>query len=643
MVRLLALLGNCSEIKSCMSWPMLRLSVALLLGLGSLLLFVFAEDSPAAAHFWAYALLLSSAGLFAYEALRQQRLMRTQALLMDGAHDGIFEWDPISKRLNVGSRLLSILGYEENFLKDTHSWLPIIHPEDRDRYNKTVADHLKGLTEHFYCEYRVRARSGEYRWLAARGKAQRNRRGRAVLMAGSISDITERVERSQQMHSLAFNDHLTGLPNRRSLVQTLPAVLEACEGVRESAAVLYIDLDRFKNINDVRGHGLGDAVLCEVTQRIRAQLSPADACMRHGGDELVVVLVGALRADRAVEIAEGLRASIESPIGLEGYNIHVTASIGVARYPADGSTAEQLLRCADLAMHDAKKRGGNAVSLYAATMRQSAQQRALLEERLRRAIEEDQLLLHFQPQFRFADGVLIGAEALVRWRDGDNLVSPADFIPLAEETGLIVPLGRWVIESAIAQLAAWMKDYDAGRSRPFRISINLSPRQFQRSAVQHEVLQAIRRHAVPADLIELEVTESVVLGPDGSVHSALDELRSAGCRIALDDFGTGYCSLSYLQQLEIDTLKIDKSFVRHLAAIPGDDSRQSGAAIVSAMITLAQRLNYEVVAEGVETDAQFAWLKDAGCGVCQGYYFSPPLPAEEFELRYWQGNAQSCH
>lgn len=566
-----------------------------------------------------------------------RRRLRVQGLLMSGAHDGAFDWDPVSKRLRVGKRLLAILGYSDNFLRDTHGWLEIVHPDDRARYNQAVAAHLKGLTEHFYCEYRVRAHSGEYRWLAARGVALRNRKGIATQMAGSVSDITERIEREQQIRNLAMNDQLTALPNRRSLIERLPQAIAEAKRSAQELAVLFIDLDRFKNVNDTSGHLFGDALLVALSRRLSLAMRARDLLLRQGGDELVAVLMETGRAD-ATEVGRRLLELIAEPVSVDGAEVRITASIGVAMYPADGLDADALLRSADIAMYAAKADGGNEIRFFEHAMHERVNARATMESRLRRAIERGELALHFQPQFRISDQALVGAEALVRWRDGTALVSPDAFIPIAEETGLIIPLGRWVIDAAVAQLAAWSRIPGA----PQRLSINLSPRQFQRHAVERDVLGALERFGVRAEQLELEVTESVFLGPADEALRALNALREAGCRIALDDFGTGYSSLSYLQLLELDSLKIDKSFIANLARSDRGDVTHAragrevrdGTAIVAAIIALGHRLGYEVIAEGVEDESQLEWLREAGCETAQGYYFSRPLEAGAFARTY---------
>ncbi len=579
----------------------------------------------------ALALLLALCGLLSSVLLVPQALrsLRALDLMMSGAHDGLFEWNPRSKRLKVSQRLLAILGYTEDFLTSSDAWLEIVHPDDREKYNRSVSRHLKGETDHFYCEYRVRGSDGRYRWLAARGLAIRNRRGVGTLMAGSVSDITARVEHEERVRELALNDQLTGLPNRRSLMERLPAVLAEARRSGEMVAVIFIDLDRFKHVNDSYGHLFGDLLLVEIARRLPVVLRAYDTLIRQGGDELTVLLSGLSDRQEACHVGQRLLELINQPLDIEGKTLRISASVGIALFPEDGTDSDTLLRSADLAMYSAKAAGGNRLSFFESRMREQIDHRVALENRLQSAIERGDLLLHFQPQRRFADGSLCGAEALVRWQDGDRLVRPDQFIPLAEEIGLIEPLGRLVMDKALAQFAEWREHLPPD----FVMSINLSPRQFQLGDVQAALIDCCRRHGVPHEHVGLEVTESVLLHPETGAIRTLNSLHASGFRIALDDFGTGYSSLSYLQLLDIDCLKIDKSFVGNLDLGLTARGARNGAAIVSAMIALAHRLGYEVVAEGVESGDQHEWLKMVGCDHCQGYFFHPPLSAQDFEQR----------
>lgn len=562
--------------------------------------------------------------------LHIRRVLRAHDLVLDSAHDGAFEWHPITKELRVGRRLLAILGYPKDAIDNTHAWLRLVHPEDRARYNQAVGTHLKGLTDHFYCEYRVKASNGQYRWLAARGMAVRNAKGIATLMAGSVSDITERMVHEQRIRDLALNDQLTSLPNRRSLMKQLPIAIAAAQRTDHRLAVLSIDLDRFKDINDLRGHLAGDALLTRVARRIPSALRSHDMLFRHGGDEFTVILTHLVDPREALDIAQCLLASITDPLTTDDSDLRITASIGIGFFPDNGDHADALLACANIAVASAKSAGGNAVRCFEPSMQERMRNRVSMESRLRSAIDNGDLVLHYQPQQCFADGALIGAEALVRWNDGGHLVPPDQFIGLAEENGLIEPLGRWVMTAAIRQRADWR-----GRCpENFRIAINLSPSQLVKQTVEHELFQASAHYGVEAEHIELEITESVLLNPENSAIRSLYAMREAGCRITLDDFGTGYSSLAYLQLLDFDCLKIDKSFISHLAFAPHTRRGRNGAAIITAMVTLAHQLDYEVVAEGVESATQYDWLRRLGCDAAQGYWLSRPIPAEEFATRF---------
>jgi predicted signal transduction protein with EAL and GGDEF domain len=366
-----------------------------------------------------------------------------------------------------------------------------------------------------------------------------------------------------------------------------------------------------------------------------ATLRPYDSLVRQGGDELIVLLPGLADAQEAEGIARRLLEVVAQPAVIDEVEVRVTASFGVALYPTDGQDADSLLRYADMAMYAAKARGGNEVCFFEARMVERVTARASMENRLRIAIENGDLALHYQPQKRFGDGALTGAEALVRWWDGERQVPPDQFISLAEETGLIDSLGQWVMQAAVHQVAQWGELFPA----PLRVAINLSPRQFLKRSIELDMLAAVSKAGLPAHRFELEITESVLLNPDGKALRSLDALRKAGCRIALDDFGTGYSSLSYLQVLDFDCLKIDKSFINNLDLSPTAHGARSGAAIVSAMIALAHRLGYEVVAEGVESADQHQWLKTLGCDLGQGYHYSAALAAPEFAEKFLRPHA----
>lgn len=564
-------------------------------------------------------LLLIALVLSIHLTLHLQRSRRAHDLALQGAHDGLWSWDPRSKSLEVGKRLLNILGYDQNFLPDTHAWLELVHPDDRANYNRTVAHHLKGVTPHFYCEYRVKTKNGEYCWIASRGLARRDRNGQAFLMAGSVTDITERKSREEEIRFLAFHDALTGLPNRLLLAERVKLALEQAAMGQHRTAIMFIDLDRFQDINDTLGHNVGDQLLKNVALRFNGVLETQYTLARQGGDEFIVLLPNIADEQAALAIGQTLLATLRQPFNEMAHEFLIGASIGLSLYPDHGLEGSILLRNADTAMYEAKAAGGNTVRLYNSPMNQRIQSRVAIEQRLRRALERGELEIYYQPQTEISSGRLIGAEALLRWHVDGGLIPPVEFIPVAETSGLIVPIGEWIIETVIAQAAQWRQQLGWAP----RLAINLSPRQFVGNQLARCVLDNLRRWQLPTEAIELEITESMLLHPEGDSIDELRSLHAQGLRLSLDDFGTGYSSLSYLQRLPIKVLKIDRSFITPLG------TAQSNA-IVRAIIAMAHSLDLLVVAEGVETPAQLSILRMLSCDIAQGYLYSKPLPAEAF-------------
>ena len=611
--------------KSSLQHPWLIAGLGLLC-LGSLLLNLFQPNL-----LYGVVLALSASLLLAlaYRELQHFRsISQAYHLAMMAAHDGFWDWNPISKKLRVGQRLLQILGYREDFLPDTHAWLRLVHPDDREGYNKAVAQHLKGETPHFYCEYRVLANDGNYRWIASRGLAVRDEQGTAYQMVGSVTDITERRQHQETMEFLARHDLLTGLPNRLLFAEHLQDAIIEARTVQQKLAVLFIDLDRFKNINDTLGHRAGDEMLQAVSLRLREQLPKTSRLYRHGGDEFIVLIHPVADADSVSVLAQSIKESFSKQLDSQGRSFFTSTSIGISLFPDDATDGETLLRHADTAMYAAKAVGGNAIRLHTAQMDQHIHLRMSLENRLHQALAQKQFSLHFQPQIATTDGRLVGAEALLRWHDGEKFIPPDQFIPVAEECGLIVAIGDWVIDEACRQIAAWRAQFPALPP----IAINLSPRQFWRPSLSQHILKALSAHHLPADALEVEVTESVVLDESGDGVEQLHQLHQAGIGIALDDFGTGYSSLAYLQRLPVGKLKIDRAFIRPIGEITGN--AQHGEALVRAIIAMAHSLSLKVVAEGVETPAQQHLLQALDCDVIQGYLFSRPLPADDFRQKF---------
>jgi diguanylate cyclase (GGDEF)-like protein/PAS domain S-box-containing protein len=434
----------------------------------------------------------------------------------------------------------------------------------------------------------------------------------------SFSDITERKEAEKRIEHMAHTDALTSLPNRHTLVERLTQALEQAKRSEDSVAVLFIDLDRFKTINDSLGHHIGDFLLFEVAARLRDSVRSADIVARFGGDEFVVVLPQINSGIDAAYTAKQIQVALSKPYLLENNKVHTTPSIGISIFPHDGVTVAELLKNADSAMYSAKALGRNNFQMFTAEMHTAAQQRLDLEISLRSAIEKEEFLLYYQPQIDAQSGELTGFEALVRWQSPEHgMVPPDSFIPVAEETGLIVEIGQQVLEMACKQMAQWQ----AAGLPPVKVAVNLSARQLRQPDLLETICEIIRVNGISYDIIALEVTESMIMDNPDECIRILTLLSNLGIELAIDDFGTGYSSLSYLKLFPFDKLKIDRSFVKDI------ETDASDAAIASATIALAHTLGRKVVAEGVETRAQLDFLKQHGCDVIQGYYFSRPIPA----------------
>ncbi len=450
----------------------------------------------------------------------------------------------------------------------------------------------------------------------------RNAAGDITNYIAITSDITARKQVEAQIRHLAQHDALTGLPNRILLEDRAEQSLLQSTRRDLLVALLFIDLDRFKVINDTLGHAVGDELLAAVARRLQSSVRVEDTVARQGGDEFVIVVPNIGHPEDAAQVAQQVVAAMSAPFRVRDYELHVTPSIGISIYPGDGENVQTLMKNADTAMYDAKYSGGNAYHFYAARMNESAFERLVMENDLRRALERNEFVLHYQPQVEIATGRLVGVEALLRWRHPERgLVPPGAFIPLAEETGLIVPIGAWVLAEACRQGIAWRR---AGAPE-FRMAVNISSRQFWRGNLLETVEQVLRDCGAPATLLDLELTESILVRHEAETVDLLKHLSRLGVMISIDDFGTGYSSLSYLKRFPIHKLKIDQSFVRDIHEDVDD------AAITTAIIAMARGLNLKVIAEGVETRAQLEFLNSLGCHEAQGYHLGYPVPAADLD------------
>ena len=444
----------------------------------------------------------------------------------------------------------------------------------------------------------------------------RDPKGQLTHYAALFTDISLLKETEARIRDLAYYDPLTGLPNRRLLEDRLLVELSHAARTSTQLAVMFVDLDRFKRINDSLGHEVGDRVLVELARRIRSCLRDDDTVARMGGDEFVVILGRLAQVDDAAATARRIVAALRSPIVIDTRELVVTTSVGISIYPDDSQDASTLIKNADIAMYRAKEEGRNSFQLYQPAMNARSLEHLALETALHSALKRDELLLHFQPLLRAADGVLVALEALLRWQHPDlGLIAPAEFIPLAEETGLIVPIGEWVLRQACSHHRLWR---EAGRA-PIRMMVNISVRQFRQQGFVDMVARVLTETDMPATLLTLELTESMLMDDVDTSVLRMQELRALGLSLAIDDFGTGYSSLAYLKGFPIDELKIDRLFVR------GIDRNARDAALVAAIVALGHSLGLRVVAEGVETQAHLDVLRKSGCDVAQGYHFSRPL------------------
>jgi diguanylate cyclase (GGDEF)-like protein/PAS domain S-box-containing protein len=449
----------------------------------------------------------------------------------------------------------------------------------------------------------------------------------------SFRDITQRKIDEERLNYLASFDSLTGLPNRTLFYDRLNQVTSRAARTHHAAAVLFLDLDRFKIVNDTFGHNFGDLLLKAVAGRLQHCIREGDTVARLGGDEFVLILDALGAPDHTYLVAEKILNALSKPFRLQEREIYITASMGIAVYPDDGENYETLVRNADIAMYRAKEEGKNKYQIYSPALNAKISDRLLLENSLRHAVERDEFLLFYQPKIDLETGGIVGAEALIRWKRPacHDLILPGEFIALAEETGLILPIGQWVLKSACAQNAAWR----AAGLPALNMAVNLSAVQFQRKDLTHMITETLTQTGLAPTFLEVEVTESIIMKSAETAEVTLRELSDLGVNISIDDFGSGHSSLGYLKRFPVTKLKIDETFVRNIATNP-DDRR-----LVGAIITLSHSLNLKVVAEGVETEEQLHYLRSAGCDQIQGHVFSPPLSVEQMTRLLIEGRSMT--
>jgi diguanylate cyclase (GGDEF)-like protein/PAS domain S-box-containing protein len=538
-------------------------------------------------------------------------------VLTESSLDLISVVDAEGALLYQSPALRRLLGYEPT---ETHgrNVIDMVHPDDREAARAAFRRVIETRHSSEPVEFRLRHRNGLWRTFESLGTNCLDNPHIHGLVFNS-RDVTDRKVIQQRIQHLAYHDNLTGLPNRGLLQDRLAHSIARAERANRKVAVLFVDLDNFKNINDTLGHDVGDELLRQVSRRLSECVRLEDTIARQGGDEFIVLLDSLPDGRGASVVAQKVLNALRQPFSLGGTEQHVSGSVGIALYPDDGRDPQTLMKSADTAMFHGKGLGKNTYQYFTAQMNVAVKRRMTLESALRRAVMDKNFVLHYQPQVDLESGEIIAVEALVRWQTEGGLVMPGDFIPLAEETGLINELGEWVLREGCRQAREWL---DRGLPRR-RMAINLSARQFADRGFLDMVTRVLSETGMDPTLLELEITESQVMRETGGMISLLGELSAMGVQLAIDDFGTGYSSLSYLNRLPIQKLKIDQSFVRDITVDPND------TAIVVAIINMAKSLGLDTIAEGVESAGQVALLRSKGCRVGQGYHFSPPLEAQK--------------
>lgn len=548
--------------------------------------------------------------------------VRRYKSIFEHATEGIFQTTPEGRYLDANPALARIYGHDsvEGLMAHLHDISSQLYVQPGRRGEFIQQMQLYGVVKNF--ESQVYRHDGSIIWIAENARAVKNAHDVVVFFEGTVVDITERRQHEAKLEYQANHDSLTGLPNRSVLRDRIAQAVAKAHRTGQLAAVVFVDLDHFKLINDSLGHHVGDRLLLEVADRLLACVRNHDSVIRQGGDEFVLVLTEQRDENQILAIVSRLLESIARPWFDNGQEYGLSCSVGISCYPKDSPDPDVLLQCADAAMYKAKESGRNTYNFYTPGLNAAISERLELENNLRHALERNEFRVHYQPRIDTLSGRIIGAEALVRWEcPGKGLIPPDSFIPIAEETGLIIPIGEWVLTEACQQNSAWQR---AGLP-PISISVNLSPVQFRHAGLACLVSSALQQSGLQAGYLELELTESFVMHDAERIKTCMHKLKAIGIDISVDDFGTGYSSLSYLKRFPVDRLKVDKSFVRDIDSDPED------AAIVRAIITLGHALGLKVVAEGVETEAHLEFLQEHNCDELQGYYFSRPVPAGEIE------------
>jgi diguanylate cyclase (GGDEF)-like protein/PAS domain S-box-containing protein len=545
-----------------------------------------------------------------------------RALALTGAGDMIWDWDVSADRIYTSPETEHLLGLKRGALDGPASrWLDVLHALDRDRFRAALDGVLEQRRGRLMQDFRLRTPEGHYLWFALKARPVVGSDGEVVRLVGTLTDVTEFKTAEERLLHDAVHDNLTGLPNRQLFIDRLESVMAfAKSDPNIRATVVVIDLDRFKQVNDSVGIAVGDSILLTLARRLARLLKPQDTLARLTGDQFSMIILSERDPTRLIAFAETIRRTLRAPITFNDREIFLTASIGLALGDGQPSRTEEVLKDAELAMYHAKRIGGDRIELFKAAMRARKTDRLTLESELRRALEREEISIHYQPIIRLEDRSVAGFEALARWEHPKlGRMSPAEFIGIAEEIGLIVDLGLFVLERSARQLSIWQKSFR--RSNPIFVSVNVSSRQLLRHDLIHDLRTVLSRSGLARGTLKLELTESLVMENPEHAAQLLSRIRELGAGLALDDFGTGHSSLAYLQRFPFDTIKIDQSFVR-------TNNKGTRPVILRSIISLAHDLGMDVVAEGAETDSDAVELYQLGCEYAQGYVFGEPMAAE---------------
>ncbi|MGE5123149.1 MAG: putative bifunctional diguanylate cyclase/phosphodiesterase, partial [Acidobacteriaceae bacterium] len=540
-----------------------------------------------------------------------------------GANDGLWDWNIKKEMIYYSPRWKEMLGFTDNDISNsTEEWFSRIHPDDREAVIYAVSNHLNDITHHFESEHRILHRNGTYHWMLVRGMAVRDANGIAYRMAGSQTDITARKNAEEQLVHDAFHDLLTGLPNRALFLDRLDRTIEYTRRYNSFYfAVLFLDLDRFKVINDSLGHAVGDQFLIEISKVLQTCLRSSDTVARFGGDEFVILLHDIHDIQDAVKVARHIQEVLSKPIIFGNNRVFTSASIGIVLSSTGYLSREDIVRDADIAMYQAKMLGKSNYVIFNTEMRKQAINRLSMENDLRHALTRDEFDLHYQPIVTLSDCNISGFEALLRWNHPQKgYIPPNEFIPIAEETGLILDIGYWVMRQACSQTKKWQEQFSDYQN--LFVNVNISQRQFNQPEFVAKLRKVLKETWLEPACLNLEITEDVLMENAESMIDILRRIRDLGVGLHIDDFGTGYSSLSYLQQFPIDTLKIDYSFINRIGT-NGDR-----AEIVKTILVLGRELGVDSIAEGIETENQFNQLRELECHYGQGYYIGKPMHSE---------------